>query len=58
MRKDLENVIGKICPLCKKGIIMYVKFNLNGGLFSGFAGGETEFTTCTNKKCDAYVDAS
>ena len=46
------NNIGKLCPLCGKGIIMYIRFK--GGFFSEVS--EIEYITCSNKECSAYIE--
>lgn len=50
MAKSFNNV-GKLCPLCKKGIMLYVK--VKGGFFLETT--HVEYTSCSNKKCDAFV---
>lgn len=49
--KKFKNV-GKLCPLCKKGVILYVNFK--GGSF--FTNLYVEFVNCSNKKCGAYIE--
>ena len=48
MKEALKNIsqLGKLCPLCKKGLIIYVRFG------EGFMA-QYEFVHCSNEKCSA-----
>jgi len=43
--------VGKLCPLCKKGVITYVKRKDWEFLWSTVI----EYTSCSNPECDAYM---
>jgi len=43
-----NNNIGKLCPLCKEGVIIYIKYG------KGFMN-QIEYISCSNDKCNAYV---
>lgn len=47
--KDIGG-LGKLCPLCKKGVIIYVKFRP-----AGLTSGEAEIICCSNEKCSAHI---
>ena len=46
--------LGKLCPLCKKGIIVYKKWNVWDTIFETWD--DHESVGCSNPKCRAYYE--
>ena len=53
--KIKEKNIGKICPLCKEGIIVYVKGKVGGGFAELGSKAEFEMICCSNEKCKGNI---
>lgn len=45
-----NNQIGKVCELCKIGLIIFVSIGV--GLF----GKKIEYICCSNKNCSAFIN--